>query len=75
MSMLGLAERSVRAPAKPSMTHRPYTGSTKKHGSVICRMIWVFVKLWPPSVDLNMTWKPCVGSPTSVGFSNISAKT
>src|SRR5262249_1845026 len=75
MSTLGPAERSVRAPANPSMTHRPYTGSTKKQGSVFCRMICAFVKLWPPSVDVNMTWKPCVGSPTSVGFSNISANT
>src|SRR5918912_2655180 len=30
ISMLGAAERSVRAPANPSITQRPYTGSTKK---------------------------------------------
>src|SRR5205814_999605 len=75
MSTLGAAERSVRAPAKPSNTQRPSTGSMKKHGSVICRTICIFVKDRPPSYDLNMTWNPCVGSPTSVGFSNISENT
>src|SRR4051794_32154537 len=73
MSTLGAAERSVLAPAKPSMTHRPYTGSVSKHGSVICRRTCIFVHDLPPSNDLNSTWNPCVGSPTSVGFWNISA--
>src|SRR6266516_2322799 len=35
MSTLGMADRSMRAPDRPSPTHRPLTGSTLKHGSVI----------------------------------------
>src|SRR5436305_3161183 len=70
----GDADRSVRAPAYPSITHLPYTGSVKKHGSLIWRITCAFDQDFPPSVDVNITWKPCVGSPTMNGFSNISAK-
>src|SRR3954451_16693565 len=57
------------------MTHRPWIGSTKKHGSVTCRITCILDHLRPPSSDVNMTWDPCVGRPTRNGFSNISANT
>src|SRR6266576_1125686 len=37
MSTLGTDARSVRAPVYPSITHRPESGSTKKHGSVFVK--------------------------------------
>jgi len=55
------------------MTHRPESGSTKKHGSVIVKSVLAFDQWKPPSVDVNMICEPCVGSPLSNGFWNFSA--
>src|SRR5918911_5115699 len=54
MSTLGAAERSIRAPAYPSITQRPSIGSTKKHGSTIETTSCSFVQCLPPSNDLNI---------------------
>src|SRR5581483_3007502 len=59
MSTLGAADRSIRAPAKPSITHRPSTGSTKKHGSVMATVSCSLVQCTPPSNDLNIA---CAGA-------------
>ena len=61
MSTLGAAARSFRAPATPSSTHRPMTGSTTKHGSVTLRSACGRVQLRPPSVDFTMKCVPIVG--------------
>src|SRR6266516_3001005 len=62
MLTLGEAARSFRAPAIPSSTQRPMTGSMWKHGSTTSSNGVAFVQLLPPSVDVNMTCWLCVGS-------------
>ena len=73
MSTLGTDARSVRAPVYPSITHRPESGSTKKHGSVFVNSVLAFDQCLPPSADLNMICEPRVGSPLIDGFWNFSA--
>jgi hypothetical protein len=49
---------SVRAPATPSMMHRPVTVSVKKHGSVIATTSCGCRQVWPPSSDLITVCAP-----------------
>ena len=58
MSTLGMADRSIRCPATPSMMQRPVTGSFSKHGSVIGMTSCGFFQLWPPVVDLISVAEP-----------------
>src|SRR6266568_9369791 len=58
MSTLGMAIRSVRAPAGPSMLHRPATGSTKKQASFICMKSTGRPQVAPPVVDVTMVCAP-----------------
>src|SRR6266567_6067308 len=64
MSTEGAHVRSLRAPAMPSSTGRPRTGSTSP-GWVTAPGIWKgWLQLWPPSVELTRNSKCCfvVGS-------------
>src|SRR5438876_11926572 len=58
MSTLGMAIRSVRAPAGPSMLHRPATGSTKKQASCICMKSTGRPHVAQPVVDATMVCAP-----------------
>jgi hypothetical protein len=58
MSTLGMAARSVRAPAMPSSMHLRVTGSVWKQGSVIATTSRGWVHVSPPSKDLIMVCAP-----------------
>jgi hypothetical protein len=70
MSTLGMAARSMRAPAIPSATQRPLTGSTKKHASFIDRISTGGVQVLPPLKDLIMVCVPIPGVPTAKWVKN-----
>jgi hypothetical protein len=58
MSMLGMAIRSVRAPAGPSMLQRPATGSTKKQASFIGMKSTGRPQVAPPVADVTIVCAP-----------------
>src|SRR6266699_419065 len=58
MSMLGMAIRSFRAPAGPSLLQRPATGSTKKQEAFICMKSTGRFQLAPPVVDVTRVCAP-----------------
>jgi hypothetical protein len=53
MSMLGMAIRSIRAPAGPFMVQRPSTGSTKKQPAFTGMKSTGQPQLSPPVVDVT----------------------
>src|SRR5262249_39061314 len=55
MSTLGPNARSLRAPATPSITGRPMTGSTTPGLTAVATSVGP-VKWAPPSVDLYIIW-------------------
>ena len=63
MSTLGMAARSVRAPALPSSMHRPVTGSLRKQGSVIATTSRGGAQEVPPLSEVTTVWKPCSDVP------------
>src|SRR5581483_6381159 len=65
MERLGADDRSSRAPAMPSITQRPSTGSTKKQVSVAWAMTWGRVQDFPPSNERTRMCAPCPGVPTA----------
>src|SRR6516225_9266798 len=58
MSMLGMAIRSFRAPAGPSLLQRPATGSKKKQEAFICMKSTGRPQLLPPVVDFTRVCAP-----------------
>src|SRR5215472_1048010 len=58
ISMLGMAIRSIRAPAGPSMVQRPSTGSTKKQPVFVCMKSTGRPQLLPPVVDFTTVCAP-----------------
>src|ERR1051325_569278 len=57
MSTLGAGERSLRAPATPSITGRPSTGAHAPGGGTAPATGVGFDQLLPPSVDFDMSSK------------------
>src|SRR5262245_65498596 len=58
MSMLGIAIRSFRAPAGPSLLHRPATGSKKKQEAFICMKSTGRPQVVPPLDDVTRVCAP-----------------
>src|SRR6266480_3620646 len=58
MSTLGMAIKSFRAPAGPSLLQRPATGSKKKQEAFICMKSTGRPQLSPPVVDLIIVCVP-----------------
>ena len=71
---LGDADRSLRAPARPSSTQRVEVPSKlcTKHGSTTLNNAIGFVQVAPPSRDFTRKCVPVGGSPTLSGFWNSS---
>src|SRR4029450_7149798 len=59
MSTLGMAARSVRAPALPSPLHRPVPGSLRKQGSVMATTSRGGAQEVPPLSEVTTVWNPC----------------
>src|SRR5262245_18425609 len=58
MSTLGIAIRSIRAPAGPSLLHRPATGSKKKQEAFICMKSTGRPHVVPPLDDVTRLCAP-----------------
>src|SRR5882672_2877267 len=58
MSTLGMAIRSFRAPAGPSLLQRPATGSKKKQEAFICMKSTGRFQLAPPVDDVTRVCAP-----------------
>ena len=58
MSTLGMAARSLRAPAFPSSMQRPLSASTRKHMSFIVTTSRGDVQVCPPSNDRTIVCAP-----------------
>src|SRR5262249_39431425 len=58
MSTLGIAIRSFRAPAGPSLLHRPATGSKKKQEAFICMKSTGRPQVVPPLDDVTRVCMP-----------------